>query len=156
MNSGKPQLSFLLQFPTSVEAFARVKELGAVKYDRDNWKLGGKPDWEYLDACLRHIMAFMSGEYYAEDTGCSHLAHAAWNLFALQDLNYRGQTHDPEQFAKMYREWAGKREDSEPKPDVQFIIEDAEKIPSMKAIDETFADMCKAAAVLQTLRETSS
>lgn len=206
MNNGKPQLSFLLQFPTAVEAFARVKELGAIKYERDNWQLGGKPDWEYLDACLRHVMAFMSGEYYAEDTGCPHLAHAAWNLFALQELNYPGQSHDPELFAQMCEEWAKKKEeskkvgdlkveikadstdlrettrriadvlkreirqtrpfppqcaapevDAEPSDEVpKFVIKESEKLPSMKAIDDHFAEMYKDATALRTLRRIFS
>ena len=114
-NQGKPQLGFLLQFPTAMEAFARVKEMGAIKYDRDNWKLGGKPDWEYLDAVMRHLTAHAAylageGEYFAEDTGCSHLAHAAWNMFALQELNYEGSTHDPELFAAMAKYWAEEKE----------------------------------------------
>lgn len=109
MNEGKAMLAFLLQFPTAAEAFARVKEVGAIKYERDNWKKGNKPDWEYLDACLRHLFAFVNGEYYAQDTGCSHLAHAAWNLFALQDLNYAGCTHDKQLFKTMCEHWAGKK-----------------------------------------------
>lgn len=108
-NPGKPQLSFILQFPTAIAALARVKELGAIKYERDNWKKGGKPDWEYLDACLRHIMAFMEGEIFAQDTGCTHLSHALWNIMALQDLNYKGITHDPELFAAMCEYWTLRR-----------------------------------------------
>jgi len=108
-NQGKPQLSFILQFPTAIAAHARVKELGAIKYERDNWKKGGKPDHEYLDACLRHISAFMEGETFADDTGCTHLAHAMWNIMALQDLNYKGVTHDPELFASMCEYWKNRR-----------------------------------------------
>ena len=86
-NRGKAQLSYILEFPRMVTAFARVMELGALKYDPGNWKLGGKPDKEYLDATMRHIVAFQSGEEFASDSGCHHLAHAAWNLFALVELN---------------------------------------------------------------------
>ena len=109
-NSGKAPLSFVLQFPTAISAFARVKELGAIKYERDNWKKGGKPDWEYLDAALRHIVAFMSGETFAEDTGCTHLAHAMWNIMALQDLNYPGVVYDKELFDQMSRYWTQRRQ----------------------------------------------
>lgn len=105
MNEGKPELGYILEFPTALEAFARVKMLGAAKYNRGNWKKGGKPDNEYLDACLRHLTAFVSGEFYAQDSGCSHLAHATWNLMALQELNYPGQTHDQELFESMLRYW---------------------------------------------------
>lgn len=105
-NQGKPMLSFVLQFPTAVEAFSRVKEIGAIKYARDNWRKGGKPDHEYLDAALRHIMAYMDGEVFAEDTGCTHLGHAMWNIMALQELNNKGVTHDPELFEEMCDYWA--------------------------------------------------
>lgn len=115
MNEGKPQLGFVLQFPTAMEAFARVKELGAVKYERDNWKKGNKPDWEYLDACMRHLTAFANGEFFASDSGCSHLAHAMWNLCALQELNYKGITHDPEVFRNMLQHW---------KDQFPFVMED--------------------------------
>jgi len=108
-NLGKPMLSFILQFPTAVEALARVKELGAIKYERDNWKKAGKPDQEYLDAILRHLLAFMECEMFAPDTGCTHLGHATWNIMALQDLNYKGITHDPELFKTMCEYWTLRR-----------------------------------------------
>jgi hypothetical protein len=104
-NEGKCPLDFLLDFPKATEAFCRVKELGAAKYERDNWKKGGKPDSEYLAACLRHMMAFKQGEEFADDSGCHHLAHAAWNLFALLELNVK-ETHDPALLAAMIEEWS--------------------------------------------------
>ena len=103
-NAGKPQLSFLLDFPIAAEAFCRVKELGAIKYARDNWKAGGKPDEEYYDACMRHLFAGKTGELFAPDTGCLHAAHAAWNMFALIELNIR-KTHDPVLFQQMAEYW---------------------------------------------------
>lgn len=112
MNEGKPELGYLLEFPTAVEAFARVKMLGAAKYERGNWKKGGKPDNEYIDACFRHLMAFVNGEMFAQDSGCPHLAHAIWNLFALMELNYKGVTHDAELFNKMMKEWMSKKSDT--------------------------------------------
>lgn len=108
MNQGKPEFDFLLDFPIAMEAFCRVKELGAVKYARDNWKLGGKPDSEYLAAALRHMMAHRQGELYAEDTGCLHLAHAMWNMAALIELNVK-ETHDKDVFAMMRQHWEAKK-----------------------------------------------
>lgn len=108
-NSGKPQMGFVLDFPIAMEALCRVKELGAVKYERDNWKLGGKPDSEYYDAALRHLFAAKNakdeGEQVAGDSGCLHLAHAAWNILALIELNVKW-THDPELFQEMVEKWA--------------------------------------------------
>lgn len=87
-NTGKPELSYMLDFPTAVRNLARVCSQGAKKYSRDNWKKGGKPDTEYLDSALRHIFAFKAGELFDADCGTQHLAHAVWNLLALQELNH--------------------------------------------------------------------
>jgi len=139
MNEGKPELGYLLEFPTAIEAFARVKMLGAAKYERGNWKKGGKPDNEYLDACLRHMTAFANGEEFASDSGCHHLAHAAWNLFALLELNYPGVTHDPELFNKMMTRWRMKKMVTDPDVKVtpKFEIKDAHRVPSFdKMVNE--------------------
>jgi hypothetical protein len=89
-NEGKPKLSYFRRsFPWMLEAIARVKEFGAAKYNENNWRLGGKPDTEYLDALDRHLGKFLSGTFYDEETGCPHLAHAVWNLCALAELNYK-------------------------------------------------------------------
>ncbi len=115
-NADKPELYFIYQFPTALEAFCWVKSMGAIKYDRDNWRKGGKPYHEYISACGRHLLAYamfmlkMPGSsYYAPDTGCAHLAHAVWNLMALMDLNHPGMTRDPELYAKMAEHWQQER-----------------------------------------------
>jgi hypothetical protein len=109
MNQGKALLSFILDFPKALTGFARVKEVGAIKYDIDNWKKGGKPDREYLDAALRHMLSFKSGEQFASDTGCHHLSHAAWNLFALLELNV-DQVVDHDLFNMACRHWRQQRD----------------------------------------------
>lgn len=131
MNEGKPELSYLLHFPTAIEGFARVKMLGAAKYERGNWKKGGKPDNEYLDACLRHLTAFVSGEMFAPDSGCAHLAHAAWNLFALMELNYPGVTHDPERFEEMIKYWEAQKA-----PEIKFEIKEGDRCESFQQLVE--------------------
>lgn len=105
--AGKPDLSYLLDIPQALEALARVFEQGAIKYERGNWKLGGKPDEEYLAAALRHITRFRNEGYYDPDIGSVHLANALWNLAALIELNYSGMptldpTFDQEAFQKKY------------------------------------------------------
>lgn len=149
-NQGKAMLSFLLQFPTAMAAFARVKEMGAIKYARDNWKLGGKPDHEYLDAAMRHLAAHQefldgNGSYYAEDTGCSHLAHASWNMWALQDLNYEGQTHDPELFAAMAEHWKNEKEKKQKSKIDEIVIgpTTSESEKPIKVIQDLNAEVAK-------------
>lgn len=86
-NSGKPHVSYILHFPCSIESIARIMEYGAKKYGDMNWAKGGKPDTEYLDSCMRHILKFVEGEPIDEESGCHHIGHAIWNLLALMDLN---------------------------------------------------------------------
>lgn len=93
-NQGKPELSYVLDYPRATEAVCRVMEYGANKYARDNWKKGGKPDSEYLDACLRHMYADKSGEHIDPESNCFHLAHAIWNLLTLLELNRGGVSID--------------------------------------------------------------
>lgn len=88
-NQGKPDLSYLFDFAHSLECLVRVCEQGAIKYERGNWKQGGKPDSEYLGSALRHLMAFANNsEVYDQDIGTVHVANAVWNLLALIELNY--------------------------------------------------------------------
>jgi hypothetical protein len=125
-NEGKPQLSRMRRaFPWAIEVIARIKELGAIKYEEDNWRLGGKPDAEYLDSCDRHIAKFLAGEHYDPDSGCHHLGHAIWNICALMQLNYTMPVIDAERFAdrctywRLYKE-AKSRLGREPIPGVDF------------------------------------
>lgn len=88
-NQGKPDLSYLLDWPKALRALVRVSEQGAIKYERNNWKKGGKPDTEYLASALRHMLDFHDGAYYDSDIGTAHIANAVWNLLSLIELNHR-------------------------------------------------------------------
>lgn len=60
---------------------AKVLAYGAKKYQRNNWK--EEPVLNHtrlLDACLRHITAYASGEDLDPESGLSHLAHARCSL----------------------------------------------------------------------------
>lgn len=110
-NSGKPKLGYFLRsFPKALEAVARVKEFGANKYGDDNWRLGNKPDEEYIDSLSRHIIAFLQNETYDKDSGCHHIGHAIWNLSALLELNYQNTpVIDEKLFWERMEYWAKKR-----------------------------------------------
>jgi len=86
-DDGKLPLSLL---PVeSLEEIARVLQFGARKYDRNNWKKGGK--WSrVVDACFRHLYAWLKGEDEDPETGISHLAHAACNLLFLIYFEKKG------------------------------------------------------------------
>jgi hypothetical protein len=69
-------------------ALGQVLTRGAIKYDTRNWERG--MPWSTMIGCsLRHIVKFMCGERYDPETGCHHLAHAAWNCLALMTYDIR-------------------------------------------------------------------
>lgn len=104
-NEGKPSLSYILQFVNPIKAIARIMELGAIKYDDGNWRLGGKPDSEYLNSMMRHLTEWIHGDVYDKDSGCSHLGHAIWNLLALHELNHPDEIVDDELFKERCAHW---------------------------------------------------
>lgn len=107
-NEGKPMVGYVLEFPAALKALARVMEFGACKYDDGNWKKGGKPDSEYINSALRHLLAWKEGKEYDEDSACSHLGHAVWNLMALIELNHPENECGPN-FRERCEHW-GKKE----------------------------------------------
>lgn len=87
-NEGKAELAEILQFGNALEALAKVMSQGGVKYEHRNWLKGNKPDAEYINSAMRHLLSFEQGEFYDADTGCAHVAHVAWNMLALLRLNH--------------------------------------------------------------------
>jgi hypothetical protein len=114
-NSDKPMMSYFMRsFPRMAEAIARVKEMGAIKYNDGNWRLGNKPDDEYWNSLFRHLNYIFQGEDYDKDTGCLHLGHAVWNMCALLELNYPDlPARDEEIWAERAAHWAAEKEKRE-------------------------------------------
>ncbi len=83
-NEGKPQLSFIFEFPNALTAVSKVSEMGAAKYERHNWKKGFQLS-SLLDSALRHLLAFQNGYDNDNESGLPHLAHAAWNVLAMME-----------------------------------------------------------------------
>jgi hypothetical protein len=133
-NSDKPMMSYFMRsFPKMAEAVARVKEMGAIKYNDGNWRLGNKPDNEYWDSMFRHLTYIFSGEDYDKDTGCLHIAHAVWNLCALLELNYPDMpARDDEIWAERAKHWADEKSKREATDEVPGAapedVEDDNKI----------------------------
>ena len=94
-DKGKPKLHYILHYKKAVETLCRILEFGAHKYSDFNWKKGGKPDAEYLAACVRHMTKHVNGEIIDPETGCSHIGHAAWNLMTLLELNITMPVDEP-------------------------------------------------------------
>lgn len=83
----KPERFDLLPFD-ALEELARVYGFGAQKYEDDNWLRGYR--WRLsLGALLRHVARWAIGEDQDRETGCHHLAHAAWHCLTLITFQMR-------------------------------------------------------------------
>ncbi len=81
-NTGKPQLSYLLDFPNALEEFAFICAGGTIKYDKHNWKKDF-PFSELEDSLLRHLEKFHNCEDRDVESKRLHLGHVMWNAMAL-------------------------------------------------------------------------
>lgn len=81
-DTGKPDLSLVPR--GLVDGCARAMMFGVGKYGRDNWRSGFQ-DSRLLAACLRHVFAYCDGERTDEESGLSHLDHAAFSLAVVMD-----------------------------------------------------------------------
>lgn len=69
--------------PWALNEVAKVYTYGTQKYDDDNWWKGLKWKRDVFGCILRHVWKWFRGERYDDESGVHHLAHAAWNCFAL-------------------------------------------------------------------------
>ena len=59
-----------------LEDVVEVLTFGAKKYAPDNWKFVDDANNRYMDAAMRHVVAFQQGECYDPESGEHHVAHA--------------------------------------------------------------------------------
>lgn len=90
-DEGKPQMSFVTR--SLMVAIASIMAPGAVKYGRDNYK-GGMIWSRPYDALLRHITAWWENDGADEESGKSHLWHAACELMFLIEYEAKGTGQD--------------------------------------------------------------
>lgn len=77
----------------ALHALAEVYTAGAVKYAERNWEKG--MSWSRcFGSLMRHAWAFWRGETHDSETGCHHMAMAAWNCFALCSYDIRRDGYD--------------------------------------------------------------
>jgi len=75
--------------PEALKSVAKVLTMGAVKYGDYNWRSGtGLSVCRTLDAALRHIQDFLSGEDTDEESGEIALSHAICELLFTIDAMY--------------------------------------------------------------------
>ena len=84
LDAGKPRPWLVLGgFRSALMEVAKVGTLGAVKYSDHGWRSVRGAEQRYLDAALRHLLA---PEALDPESGLPHLAHAAWNVLAVLEL----------------------------------------------------------------------
>jgi len=79
-DDGKVDWSYLPSGP--VGEILKIYAGGAKKYGRGNY-LKGIHYSRVFSAAMRHLWAWWRGEELDQESGLSHLAHAAWNVITL-------------------------------------------------------------------------
>lgn len=90
LDQGKVKAGVLHDFSEALFQVAQVGTYGAEKYTRGGWQSVPNGAERYFDAFWRHLLESRYQEC-DDDTGLSHLAHAAWNLLAVIELEYGKQ-----------------------------------------------------------------
>ncbi|QDP61637.1 MAG: hypothetical protein Unbinned8261contig1001_10 [Prokaryotic dsDNA virus sp.] len=67
--------------PACLEELAQVLTMGAIKYNRDNWKQ--VEPYKYEAALFRHFQAYRKGEIIDPESGLHHLSHVMANTMFL-------------------------------------------------------------------------
>lgn len=72
----------LVPFQEITDAFTRVAEFGAEKYEPWNWSKG-LSRVQVIGSLLRHTFAYLRGQDRDEDSGLLHTDHILWNAAVL-------------------------------------------------------------------------
>ncbi len=84
-DDGKLRYSLI---PTSAtKALAEVLTFGADKYEPNSWKHVHNGEERYLDAAMRHLELYRSGEKLDQESGLPHLSHLLTNIAFLTELS---------------------------------------------------------------------
>lgn len=87
-DDGKLQYSLIP--PVATKALAEVLTFGAKKYLPNSWQKVPDAERRYLDALMRHLDAYRSGEEFDPESNLSHLSHLLCNAsFLLHFQNER-------------------------------------------------------------------
>lgn len=70
-----------------IEDIVKVYTEGAKKYGPNSWQNLENGYERYKAAMFRHLLEYEKGNEYDEETGCRHLAQAAWNLIAMLHIS---------------------------------------------------------------------
>lgn len=77
--------------PAAFNELLKVREMGNKKYDRLNWNVSKGTDHhqefmdDNIDSIFRHLIDYITGDKYDDESKCHHLAHVAVRcMFALE------------------------------------------------------------------------
>ena len=91
-DKGKPLANILFEdFPHALSAVIDIATYGAEKYARNSWKTVPNAHQRYSDAMVRHELYRGMGENLDAESGLKHLAHMAWNVLAILELEITGK-----------------------------------------------------------------
>ena len=90
LDAGKIKAGVLHDFSSALLEVANVGSYGAEKYTREGWRSVPNGRQRYFDALWRHLLASRY-EAFDKESGLDHLAHAAWNLLAVLELEAHGR-----------------------------------------------------------------
>jgi hypothetical protein len=89
---GKPQTGAIP--PVAILALGAAMQNGADKYGLFNWRGTDVTATVFYEAMMRHLMAWYSGEDFAEDSGVHHLAHLMAGAAIVLDGQQSGVFRD--------------------------------------------------------------
>ncbi len=89
-DAGKCLAGVLSDFALALQAVADVGTMGANKYSRGGWQSVPNAEERYFDAAWRHLLKARHEEL-DPDSGLPHLAHLAWNLLAVLEIQGRSK-----------------------------------------------------------------
>ena len=88
-DQGKVRAGLVLQdFACALEEVCEVGTFGAEKYTDHGWLDVPNASDRYEDAMIRHYLAHCQGKQIDRESGLSHLAHMAWNVLAILELEH--------------------------------------------------------------------
>jgi hypothetical protein len=92
-------------WPATATAMGCIGMLnGLCKYGRSNWRAVGIKPSIYVDAAMRHLLAWFEGEENDQDDGVPHLAAAIACIAIIIDARAAGKMHDDRNFPGGYHE----------------------------------------------------
>jgi hypothetical protein len=89
---GKPRVTAIP--PIALFAMGKAMADGEKKYGRFNWRPTGSTVSVFVDAMVRHLMAYYAGENYAPDSKIHHLGHIMAGCAILLDAELHGVLND--------------------------------------------------------------